>query len=374
MLIMKKLFFLLTIGLCLFRLQVRAEFVEDSFDFTDANQDGITLYYSYLNGNSGPVKVVCPEIWVNDYDGQGQYVGRHSEPLLYTATIIRVPAQAQGHTVTTIGDHAFMLDANLTRVELPASVTHIEREAFSSDSLLQYVNLESVEWIGEVAFQSCVALDSVYVPASAADWAMSVFQYAGLSRIVFDEALTAIPERMFFGCENLQTVVLPDALTKVGLGAFAACDSIASVQLSASLDTLEMGAFMDAPLTELTLPASLRYIGAMAFRNTENLPYVTSHILAPAGVLEDMGLGVVDEETPQADRLTIRVPVGTAALYLADEVWSKFNIVEQGDPTGFEEQHSLPASPAVRKEFWQGRLLIIRQEGTTYDPSGAKVK
>lgn len=371
---MKKLFFLLTIGLCLFRLQVRAEFVEDSFDFTDANQDGITLYYSYLNGNEGPVKVVCPEIWVNDYDENQQYIGRHSEPLFYTASVIRVPAQAQGHTVTTIGDHAFMLDANLTRVELPASVTTIEREAFTDDSLLQYVNLDAVEWIGEVAFQSCTSLDSVYVPASAADWAMSVFQYAGLSRIVFDEALTAIPERMFFGCENLQTVVLPDNMTKVGLGAFAACDGITAVQLSAALDTIEMGAFMDAPLTELTLPASLRYIGAMAFRNTENLPYVTSHILSPAGVLEEMGIGGADDETPQADRLTIRVPVGTAALYLADEVWSKFNIVEQGDPTGFEEQHSLPASPAVRKEFWQGRLLIIRQEGTTYDPSGAKVK
>lgn len=373
MLIMKKLFFLLTIGLCLFRLQVRAEFVEDSFDFSAANQDGIMLYYSYLNGNEGPVKVVCPEILVNDYDENQQYIGRHSEPLFYTASVIRVPAQAQGHTVTTIGDHAFMYNENLVRVELPASVTTIEREAFSSDSLLQYVNLDAVEWIGEVAFQSCTSLDSVYVPASAADWAMSVFQYAGLSRIVFDEALTAIPERMFFGCENLKSVTLSDALTKVGLGAFAACDSIASVQLSASLDTLEMGAFMDAPLTELTLPASLRYIGAMAFRNTENLPYVTSHILSPAGVLEEMGIGGADDETPQADRLTIRVPVGTVALYLADEVWSKFNIVEQGDPTGFEEQHSL-ASPVVRKEFWQGRLLIIRQEGTTYDLSGAKVK
>ncbi len=111
----------------------------------------------------------------------------------------------------------------------------------------------------------------------------------------------------------------------------------------------------------------------MAFRRTENLPYVTSHILSPAGVLEEMGIGGADDETPQADRLTIRVPVGTAALYLADSEWSKFNIVEQGNHTGFEEQHSL-ASPVVRKEFWQGRLLIIRQEGTTYDSSGAKVK
>lgn len=371
---MKKLFFLLTIGLCLFRLQVRAEFVEDSFDFTDANQDGITLYYSYLNGNSGPVKVVCPEIWVNDYDGNGQYVGRHSEPLLYTATIIRVPAQAQGHTVTTIGDHAFMYDENLVRVELPASVTTIEREAFADDSLLQYVNLDAVEWVGEVAFQSCIALDSVYVPASAADWAMSVFQYAGLSRIVFDEALTAIPERMFFGCENLRTVTLPDALTKVGLGAFAACDSITTVQLSAALDTIEMGAFMDAPLTELTLPATVRYIGAMAFRNTENLPFVTSNIVSPAGVLEDMGLGVVDDETPVAERLTIRVPVGTAALYLADTEWSKFNIVEQSAPSCLETLNSATQMPVVRKELRAGRLSIISEDGTVYDASGVIVK
>lgn len=374
MLIMKKLFFLLTIGLCLFRLQVRAEFVEDSFDFTDANQDGITLYYSYLNGNSGPVKVVCPEIWVNDYDGNGQYVGRHSEPLLYTATIIRVPAQAQGHTVTTIGDHAFMYDENLVRVELPASVTTIEREAFTDDSLLQYVNLDAVEWIGEVAFQSCTSLDSVYVPASAADWAMSVFQYAGLSRIVFDEALTAIPERMFFGCENLQTVVLPDNMTKVGLGAFAACDGITAVQLSAALDTIEMGAFMDAALTELTLPASVRYIGQMAFRSTENLPYVTSHILSPAGVLEEMGIGGAEDETPQADRLTIRVPVGTAALYLADSEWSKFNIVEQTAPSGLQTQVSVSEQPVVRKELRDGHLSIIRKDGTIYDAAGALVK
>lgn len=374
MLIMKKLFFLLTIGLCLFRLQVRAEFVEDSFDFTDANQDGITLYYSYLNGNSGPVKVVCPEIWVNDYDGNGQYVGRHSEPLLYTASIIRVPAEAQGNAVTTIGDHAFMLDYNLTRVELAASVTTIEREAFTNDSLLQYVNLDAVEWIGEVAFQSCTSLDSVYVPASAADWAMSVFQYAGLSRIVFDEALTAIPERMFFGCENLRTVTLPDALTKVGLGAFAACDSITTVQLSAALDTIEMGAFMDAPLTELTLPATVRYIGAMAFRNTENLPFVTSHIVSPTGVLEDMGLGVVDDETPLAERLTIRVPVGTAALYLADTEWSKFNIVEQSAPSCLETLNSATQMPMVRKELRAGRLSIISEDGTVYDASGVIVK
>ena len=371
---MKKLFFLLTIGLSLFRLQAKAEFVDGSFDFYAANNDGIMLYYSYLNGTSGPVKVVCPQIWVSDYDVNEQYIGRHSEPLFYTASVIRVPAQAQGCAVTTIGDHAFMLDQNLIRVELAASVTTIEREAFADDSLLQYVNLDAVEWVGEVAFQSCIALDSVYVPASAADWAMSAFQYAGLSRVVFDEALTAIPERTFFGCENLKTVTLPDALTKVGLGAFAACDSITTVHLSAALDTIEMGAFMDAPLTELTLPASIRFIGAMAFRNTDNLPYVTSHILSPAGVLEEMGLGMVDDEMPQADRLTIRVPVGTSALYLADTEWSKFNIVEQSTPSGLETQYTAPQTTIVRKELRAGRLSIIAEDGTVYDASGATLK
>ena len=92
------------------------------------------------------------------------------------------------------------------------------------------------------------------------------------------------------GCSNLETsgasgekqFVLPDTLTEVGEDAFKDCGDLTSVTIGTGLKDGE-GAFRDNNLGKVTLPDSLKYIGAYSFENNDSSSF--SSITVPAGVV-----------------------------------------------------------------------------------------
>lgn len=154
----------------------------------------------------------------------------------------------------TIADAAFMMPATATAtgalktVTFPDSLQKIEDGAFRQSSITS-VELPNVEY-GKYVFD-CSALQSV----TAAD------------------DLTAIPEKAFWGCDELTSVDLGN-VTTIGASAFERC-AFTAIDLS---KVTEIGdyAFYFSKLQNVTVPAATR-TGKGAFMNCPDL--VTATVL-----------------------------------------------------------------------------------------------
>lgn len=76
-----------------------------------------------------------------------------------------------------------------------------------------------------------------------------------------------LPAQMFCvaSCTKLASVVVPNSVIEIGYDAFLYFHSLKSIVLGDKVETIRGGAFQGTCLTEINLPASLRYIGNGAF-------------------------------------------------------------------------------------------------------------
>ncbi len=154
----------------------------------------------------------------------------------------------------TIADAAFMMPATATAtgalktVTFPDSLKKIEDGAFRQSSIIS-VELPNVEY-GKYVFD-CSALQSVTVT----------------------DDLTAIPEKAFWGCDELTSVDLGN-VTTIGVSAFERC-AFTAIDLS---KVTEIGdyAFYFSKLENVTVPAAAK-TGKGAFMNCPDL--VTATVL-----------------------------------------------------------------------------------------------
>ena len=338
--------------------------IRESYDFSADNGEGITIYYKNVEGGA---MVVMPY-----YDSSSDPSWTIWTEYIYTAPVITIPEMAGGLKVIAIDNNALYNSSSIQTINLPNTIKSIGSWAFAGDSSLTTINIpESVEWIGEGAF-SMSGLNSIHVPAKAAEWGMSLFQGCfNMTNVTFDENITVIPERIFFYCERLKSVTLPESVRKIDIGAFSACDSLAHINFPANLDTIAFGAFTEAPLEEVIFPANLKSIQMRAFSRIA-AEEITSLIMEPAGVLEEEGItGVYDWETETYAPLPkLRVPKGTKPLYQADSEWSKFVILEEGEE-GIDEVQSDEVQ--CTKVLRDGQLIIER-DGKIFNALGTEIK
>lgn len=130
-------------------------------------------------------------------------------------SVISVPPQAEGKTVTAIGRTAFEGNGNITAVFLPEGLTTIERGAFFG----------------------CTALEEIELPST----------------------LTYIAGSAFYGCTSLRACALPPKVTCIEIYTFFGCTALRSVTLPRGLEVIELGAFMDCPRL-----STLEYEGTVA--------------------------------------------------------------------------------------------------------------
>ena len=76
---------------------------------------------------------------------------------------VEIPSKLDGHTVTTIGDGAFLPASDtLTSVSIPGSVTNIGNRVFRECGILTSVTIpDSVTTIGDYAFSDCMNLAAI---------------------------------------------------------------------------------------------------------------------------------------------------------------------------------------------------------------------
>lgn len=184
---------------------------------------------------------------------------------------LTVPAQLDGRAVTAIGDRCFAGLLCLKKVHVPEGVEAIGDYAFEACSALEKVYMpDSLKAIGEGAFSGCANLTLADMQDSVTSIGKGAFLFCGslvqlelpakletlgdfafadcesLASVRFrGDALTRLPDRVFYGCASLSRVKLPQGITRIGKRAFSGCAGLQNLYFGEPLTELGEYAFED---------------------------------------------------------------------------------------------------------------------------------
>lgn len=176
-------------------------------------------------------------------------------------------------TITSIEKYAFS-SRFLTSLSLTGNVQKIGDHAFDSCSSLYTVTLpKSLTSIGSYAFDSCTSLDSIEIPGKVTEIGDCAFHLSGLTSVKIDEGVQSTGADMFNGCAKLTTVTFPESLTTIADGSFASCSNLNHVKIPARVTCIGDSAFSNCTsLSDITLQDGVKTIGANAFFPAKRSP------------------------------------------------------------------------------------------------------
>jgi len=254
--------------------------------------------HTYVNG-------VCSECGGHETGSEGlkySITGNVATVIAYTGTAqdVIIPASINGVNVAMILDSVFAGNSYMKTVEIPATITYIGLNAFSScPNLEKVIGAESVVEIGDGAFANCTSLTAYPFGEDLATIESYAFKNTALTKITFTskevmvdssafyscKELTTlkadgcglyIGENAFFGCGKLKTASIGAKSFYIGSGAFNGCESLTSISGLEFIAYIGDNAFAGcSSLKEAALGNRLNYIGRKAFYNCASLKSVT---------------------------------------------------------------------------------------------------
>ncbi len=271
------------------------------------------------------------------------------------------------HRITHIGEDAFRNYTALSRVSLTnSSVTTIGAHAFENCTSLTGVSLGNVQVLGTSAFEGCVVLDNLTIPATVTTWGDNVFSgcqelynlnfEAGLKSIGSAEqenGVAAGGAAVFYGCTKLPAITIPESVEAIGNAAFANCTNLFNIRFPSysnpALNDIGMEAFsgckslrifgkmyaLDIPdkvekigqgafagctlMQSVEIPESVDTIGSQAFEQCSDLKRVIFESgEAPVNLHQSAATGEVGESSFPAHLYQLIVDDGTGDGYYAE--------------------------------------------------------
>jgi hypothetical protein len=204
-----------------------------------------------------------------------------------------------GATVQAFARKAFAYLRSLQSILIPASVQVIGEFCFSASgssdgpSRLDMVTFESGSKLAQIdqsAFEGCIALRTIRLPASVEYIHPTAFRHSGLSRIDIDAGSQhfAVRGDLFLSIQPTLSVVcyvgtnpvraIDDDIDKLGCSCLSDCQTLQEVRFgSASLLTaIDERAFCGCTfLTSICIPSSVRTFGRSCFAQCDRLSDVS---------------------------------------------------------------------------------------------------
>lgn len=223
-------------------------------------------------------------------------------------------------SVESIGEGAFEHCSSLIGITIPNSVMSIGASAFRSCSKLANVEIpDSISVIERRVFQGCGNLANVEIPDSVRRINENAFSAcSNLVNVGIPDSVNGIGRNAFSGCSSLTNIEIPDSVKFIEAGAFSGCSSLASVKLPGTLHSVSGGIFQDcSSLISIELPDYTQEIGESAFQGCSSLKTIKmpSHI----GFDELGGIGeegfIGKDAFYGCNKLTdIKIPAGTTRI------------------------------------------------------------
>ena len=155
-----------------------------------------------------------------------------------------------------IGDISYECSESGTDVSLKALGTNTttSRSIIEGNTIItSAVVEEGITAIGNRTFRKCTGLKSVELP----------------------ESLTEIESGAFQTCSSLESIEIPAGVTAIGDQAFYGCSALKSVNIPDGVERIEASSFRALGVTDLVVPASVKFIGQYAFRENYSMRTLT---------------------------------------------------------------------------------------------------
>ena len=163
-----------------------------------------------------------------------------------------------------IGDSAIYHCDRLTNVSIPASVSSIGHNSFTSCMLLRKIDVSE-------ANPAYVSVDGVLFDKAMNTLLAYPCAKDGSSYEIPD-GIAVIGDSVFALCKRLTGVVIPDSVTAIGRLAFSGCDRLTSIAISQGVTSIGAWAFSSCGgLTSVTIPDGVTSIGEGTFDFCEKL-------------------------------------------------------------------------------------------------------
>ncbi len=180
-------------------------------------------------------------------------------------------------SVETIGDSAFDHCNKLTSVNIPDNVTTIGNGAFQYTAITSVAIPGSVKTIGQYAFENCTSLATLELGSGIQTIDVWAFRdCTALTSVSIPGSVKTIGNSAFNGCTSLETLSLGSGVETIGSSAFQNCAKLKDFTLPSGLKSIGDSAFNGcAALTKVDMPDSVTYLGAGAYQNCTGLTSVT---------------------------------------------------------------------------------------------------
>ena len=223
-------------------------------------------------------------------------------------------------SITEIGDYAFGGNESLKETMIHQQIKRIGAFAFVRCNELKAISVPAqTESIGESAFHDCLSLTTINVAEANPN-------YVSEDGILYDKAKTQLLQYPAGKQETLYRA--PKSLEVVS----------------------NFGFFENQALQYVKLPGGLRQLGNFAFGWCKNLKQLTVSVADPSTI--KMGM-IVFFRGSSAVPCTLRVPIGSKALYEAAEQWADFTPnIEEFEPVGIHQIETDAASRAGKQRIY----------------------
>ena len=159
-------------------------------------------------------------------------------------------------------------------VQIPDSVTSIEKGAFASCDMLTSVTIpDGVVTIGNGAFAFCAGLNNVVIGNGVTSIGEEAFRDCWrLAHLTFGDGVTSIGNNAFDACGELTNVEIPNNVTNIGKYAFFQCRGIKRVTIGNGVTGIGEGAFgLCSGLRDVVFEGNSPCVESHAFPDVPNI-------------------------------------------------------------------------------------------------------
>ena len=150
--------------------------------------------------------------------------------------------------VVRIADEGLSDLRKVEQITLPESLEEIGGMAFNGDYALKSIEIPDRvgDRMGGYVLSSCSSLETVKLPAGMTVLPHNIFTSdKALKNVELPAGLLTISDSAFYGCTALTQLTLPETLTTIGSSAFSNCTALTDLTLPESVTKIDRSAFAD---------------------------------------------------------------------------------------------------------------------------------